>query len=173
MQVRNMVKSGVFAALLCVCAWLSIPVGSGAVTLQSFGVFLALGVLGGKWGCVSVLVYLICGSVGLPVFSGFRGGMGVLLSATGGYLWGFLLMGLCYWLLRRCIRQDWVCMAVGQLVCYLCGTVWYAAAYAGGMGFWQVAALCVLPYLIPDAIKLWLAVWLTRRLKPLLTVEDR
>ena len=96
-----MTLSSLFAALLAVCAWICIPVGDIAVTLQTFGVALALLLLGGKWGTVSIGIYLLLGMVGLPVFSGFRGGIGALAGVTGGFLWGFLASGLIFWGLER------------------------------------------------------------------------
>lgn len=162
-----MVKCGVFAGIFCICAWLSIPFGGIVFTLQSFGIFLALGLLGGKWGSLTIGVYLLCGAAGLPVFSGFRGGMGMLLGATGGYLWGFMAAGLVYWLSLSLCKKPVLCLCLAQLACYFCGTVWYAAVYGAGAGFWQIVSICVLPYLTPDILKLWLARLLTRRLKPL------
>ena len=67
---------------MAVCAWISIPFGYIAFTMQTFAVMLALFTLGGKWGTASVFVYLLLGAVGLPVFSGFQGGLGVLLGVT-------------------------------------------------------------------------------------------
>lgn len=157
---KNMVLAALFAALTAVCAWITVPVSDIGITLQTFGVFLTLGLLGGKWGTVSILTYLLLGAAGLPVFSGFRGGFGVLLGVTGGYLWGFLLSGLAYWAVSRLGRLP--AMIAGQLVCYLCGSLWFSL-YAGG-GFWAAAAYCVAPYLLFDAGKLWLAYSLSRRL---------
>ena len=74
-----MVVCSLFSSLIAICAWISIPIGDIAFTLQTFAVFLALGTLGGKWGTVSILIYLALGAVGLPVFSGFQGGIGTLL----------------------------------------------------------------------------------------------
>ena len=71
------------------------------MTLQTFGIFLALFVLGGKWGSVSILVYLLLGLAGAPVFAAFQGGIGTLVGITGGYLWGFLLTGLSYWAFEK------------------------------------------------------------------------
>ena len=85
-----MVLASLFASLTAVCAWISIPIPPISFTLQTFAVFLTLAVLGGKWGTVSILLYLLLGVVGLPVFAGFRGGISALLDATGGFLWGFL-----------------------------------------------------------------------------------
>lgn len=159
-DIRSMTRAALFAALLSVCAWISLPVLDIAFTLQTFGVFLTLGLLGGKWGTVSILIYLLLGAVGLPVFSGFRGGPGMLVGVTGGYLWGFLFSGLSYWALERFGKLP--AMIAGLLVCYLCGSLWFLA-YAGG-GIEVILLRCVVPYLLPDAVKLWLANTLSRRL---------
>ena len=160
-SVRKMVLCALFAALIAVCAWLSIPVPDIAFTMQTFGVLLTLGILGGKWGTVSILIYLALGAVGLPVFSMFRGGLGVLLGPTGGYLWGFLATGLLYWASEKLWKP--AAMVRGLLGCYLCGCVW-CMILGGSGGFWVAVTRCVLPYLIPDGIKLALALSLSGRI---------
>lgn len=95
LEVRDLVYVGVFAALLAIFSWISIPTVV-PFTLQTFGVFLALTVLGGKRGTLAILVYILLGAMGLPVFSGFTGGFGRLLGTTGGYIVGFLATGLLY-----------------------------------------------------------------------------
>lgn len=159
-NVRNMVQCSLFAALIALCGWISIPVPPVAFTLQTFGVLMALGVLGGKWGTVSILLYLSIGIVGLPVFAGFRGGAAALLDATGGFLWGFLAGGLTYRLAETAGKLP--AMILCQLVSYGCGCLWFSRWAGCGMA---VAALsCVVPYLIPDALKLWLAWHLSGRI---------
>ena len=136
--------------------------------MQTFGVLLALGLLGGKWGSISILVYLLIGAMGVPVFSGFQGGFGVLLGATGGYLTGFLFSGLNFWLITAFIPSKkglLPAMAASLLVCYLVGSFWYAYFYAQGSTFTEIFSLCVFPYVIPDILKLCLAYFLTRKLK--------
>ncbi len=155
-----MTYAAFFAAMTAVCSWISLPVGDIAFTMQTFAVFLALGLLGGKWGTAAILIYLLLGAVGMPVFSGFRGGIGMLAGVTGGYLWGFLVSGLTYWALERLGKIP--AMAAGLLVCYLCGSLWFALYAGGGIGF--IVLRCVLPYLIPDILKLWLAIGLSGRL---------
>ena len=88
---------GVMAAVLCVLAPLSIPIGPVPVTLATLVVYLMGSLLGWKWGTAACLAYLLAGLAGLPVFSGFQGGPGVLLGATGGYILGFLASALLYW----------------------------------------------------------------------------
>ena len=164
-----MTYCAICAALLSFCAWLSIPLGDIAVTMQTFGVALALLLLGGKWGSVSIGVYLLLGAVGLPVFSGFRGGIGALAGVTGGFLWGFLVTGLVFSWLERFGRVP--ALAAGILACYGCGCLWFCL-YSGG-GLWLILLRCVIPFLIPDAVKLWLAVSLSLRLKKVLNIPSR
>ena len=75
----------IFAVLIAICSWISIPM-TVPFTLQTFGVFMAVGVLGGKRGSLAVLVYILLGAIGVPVFAGFSGGLGILLNNTGGYM---------------------------------------------------------------------------------------
>ena len=82
-----MVLCSLFASLTAVCAWIAVPLPGVSFTMQTFAVLLCLGILGGKWGSVSILLYLLLGIVGLPVFTGFRGGAAALLDPTGGFLW--------------------------------------------------------------------------------------
>lgn len=167
LKVRNMALCGAFAAFLTICAWISIPMGAVSFTMQTFAVLLALGLLGGKWGGISILVYLLIGATGVPVFSGFQGGFGVLLGATGGYLTGFLFSAAVFSLLRYLIPGKnglLPAMAAALAVCYLVGSCWYAWVYAPGTSFASVMSICVLPYVIPDILKLSLAWFLAGKL---------
>lgn len=143
--------------------------------LVSIAVFLTVGILGGKRGTAAVAVYMLLGIVGLPVFAGFKGGIGVLLGSTGGYIIGFLGSALVMWAFEHvCGRQKWslpLSMAAGLLVCYAFGTAWFMAVYAsttGAIGLLSVLGMCVFPFVIPDLVKIGLALLLTKRLKPAL-----
>ena len=170
MKAKNMALCGLFTAVLAVCAWISVPVGDLVITLQTFGIFLTLGLLGGRRGSLTIFVYLLLGAVGAPVFSGFRGGLGALLGTTGGYIFGFMLTSLLYWLITTLSNSPaarLTAMVLGLVVCYGCGTYWYLTQYlaADSVTLGAVLLRCVVPYLIPDAIKLSLAWLLTARLK--------
>lgn len=169
-NVRKMVMASLFASLMAICAWIAIPIPPIAITLQTFGVLLALGVLGGKWGTASVTLYLAMGFVGLPVFSGFQGGGAVLLGPTGGFLWGFLAGSLIYWAAEKLGKLPG--MVLCQLVCYLCGCLWFHH-WAGNVGVAAAVLTCVVPYLIPDALKLWLAFFLSNRIRKQLKLGIR
>ena len=84
-KTYDMVYIAVFAVVMAICSWISIP-ATVPFTLQTFGVFLAVGVLGGKRGTLSILVYILLGAVGVPVFAGFSGGIGSLFGNAGGYI---------------------------------------------------------------------------------------
>lgn len=176
-NLRAMTYIALFAVLMAVCAWISIPTIV-PFTLQTFAVFLALGLLGGKRGTLAVLVYLLIGAVGLPVFSHFGGGLGVLLGVTGGYLIGFLMSGLVYWLITRFAGRGVVAsgigMAAGLITCYAFGTAWFLVAYGktvGPIGLSAALGMCVVPFVIPDLVKIALALFLSERLRPHLRID--
>ena len=170
MKAKNMALCGLFTAILAVCAWISVPFGDMVITLQTFGMFLTLGLLGGKRGSITLLVYLLLGAVGAPVFSGFRGGLGALLGTTGGYIFGFMLTSLTYWAITSLGDTPLtrlIAMILGLALCYGCGSWWYMRRYlsGGSVTFGIVLLKCVVPYLVPDGLKLALAWFLTGRLK--------
>ena len=162
-----MVLSSLFAALIAVCAWISIPIPPVSFTLQTLAVLLALGILGGKWGSVSVFLYLLLGAIGLPVFAGFQSGAAALPGPTGGFLWGFLAGGLVYRGLEKLGRLP--AMIAAQLTVYACGCVWFSL-YAGNTGIATAVLTCVVPYLIPDSLKLILAHSLSKRIAKQYTI---
>ena len=169
-SVYDLVMVALFAALIAVCAWVTIP-GSVPFTLQTMGVFLAVGLLGGKRGTAAVLVYILLGAVGMPVFSGFSGGVGRLLGTTGGYIIGFLVAALAMWALEAIFgRAKWVLpvsMLLGLLLCYAFGTVWFLVLYTqtkGAISVVSVLSMCVIPFILPDLMKIALALLLTNRL---------
>ena len=161
----------VFAVIMAICSWISIP-AQVPFTLQTFAVFLAFGVLGGKRGTMAVLVYILLGAVGIPVFAGFTGGIGVLMGNTGGYILGFLGSALVMWALeklpgKRSVIQIFS-MIAGLLVCYTFGTLWFMTVYAGTtgkVGLVTVLGWCVIPFIIPDLIKIGHAYMLAGRIR--------
>lgn len=174
-KTYDMVYIAVFTVVLVICSWISIPTQI-PFTFQTFGVFMAVGVLGGRRGTWTVVVYLLLGAVGLPVFSGFRGGAGVLLSVNGGYLIGFLFSALVMWAMEKIFSGIWkkssaivfLSMLMGLLTCYLFGSVWFMVIYAkttGAAGFTAVLGWCVMPFIIPDLIKVSLAFMLAKKMR--------
>jgi len=170
LRTADMAYIALFAVLMSICAWISIPM-TVPFTLQTFAVFAALGTLGGRRGTYAVIVYLLLGAVGLPVFSNFQGGLGVLFGTTGGYILGFLCSALLYWLitvkLGSSLPVTILAMVLGLVVCYAFGTAWFLVVYArssGSIGLLTALGWCVFPFLLPDLCKLGLAVLLSRRI---------
>lgn len=164
-KIYTMVTCAMMSAMLAICAWLCIIIGDTVITLQTFGVALVLLLLGGKKGTATIAIYLALGIVGLPVFSGFRGGIGALLGATGGYIIGFLLWSAVYWLITALAGEKLkpAALILGLLTCYGFGTMWFYRLYAPSVT--MILIKCVLPYLLPDAGKLVLAWLLAKKLK--------
>lgn len=170
-KTRDIVYIGIMTAIIAICSWISIP-ATVPFTLQTMGVFIAVGVLGGKRGTFSVLTYILLGAVGVPVFAGFSGGIGVVFGTTGGYIVGFLFSALFMWGMEKLFGNGKIVLAIsmlgGLLVCYAIGTVWFMAVYAnnsGAVGLGTVLGWCVIPFIIPDLIKIAGALLLTGRLK--------
>ena len=165
-------------ALLTVCAWITIPIAAIPVTLQTFAVAL-LGVLFGVVrGTAAVLIYLLMGLIGIPVFSNFNAGVMALLGPTGGYIIGFLFevaLGGAFSLIK--IKNQiaktaltYLGMLLGLAALYFFGTLWFIKVYSGGgaVGIGAALMLCVVPYILPDAIKLFFAALIGVKLKPYL-----
>lgn len=173
-KAYDMAYIAVFTVLMAICSWISIPTAI-PFTLQTFAIFLAVLLLGGRRGTIAVTIYVLLGTIGVPVFSGFSGGIGIIIGTTGGYIAGFILSALVMWLAERLFgRKLWVqiiSMILGLAVCYAAGTLWFMLVYmktTGPIGLATVLGWCVIPFLIPDALKITLALTLSRILrKPL------
>lgn len=172
-MLLNMVYIAVFTALIAVCSQICIPTPPGIppVTMQTFAVFLAASMLGWKHGTLSVLIYLLLGLIGIPVFAQFQSGLGTLLGMTGGYLIGFLFTSVFTGLLcEKLGRKVWVLivsMIGGLLLCYVFGTAWFMVVYGqqvGAISLWAALTMCVFPFLPFDAGKILVATILVNRL---------
>lgn len=186
-KLTDMILIGLFAALIAVCAQIQIPAAV-PFTLQTFAIFLAVGLLGGKRGTVSVVIYILLGMVGLPVFAGFKGGIAALLGTTGGYIIGFIFSALLMWALEKPVSSLFgketgadskknifrkmagpaISMILGLMVCYIFGTAWFVIVYTNTkepIGILTALGWCVFPFIIPDLIKIALALVLTLRLR--------
>ena len=171
LSTRDLAYISIAAALIAVCAWISIPAAV-PFTMQTFGMFFALSLLGGRRGTLAILLYILLGCAGLPVFSGFKAGIGVLLGNTGGYIAGFVLAGLIDWLLiGRLGKKLWtelLALTLGLIACYALGTAWFMFVYAranGAVSLGAVLSWCVLPFILPDLAKMGLAVIVARRVE--------
>lgn len=168
MKTRDMCLTALMAALICVAGPLSVPVGPVPISLASFAVYLAGAVLGAKRGALAVALYVLLGAAGIPVFSGFSGGVQKLAGITGGYIVGYLP---CAWITGFAAGRDgerkWFLplgMAVGTAALYAVGTAWFMIQSGSALG--AALAACVIPFLPGDAIKIAAAsviAWPVRR----------
>ena len=157
--VRNMVFTALFAALICVAAPFSIQVGPIPISLATFAIYLTGAILGGKRGMVATIVYIMLGAVGLPVFSGFRGGFGVLFGMSGGYIIGYiplvLITGIFAEMNSKMIYRA-ILTVIGMILAtaalYTFGTIWYMIV--SGSDLVTALTACALPFIPGDAIKI-------------------
>lgn len=177
-KTLDMVYIAIFAVIIAVCSWISVPMVV-PFTLQTFGVFCAVGLLGGKRGTLSVLIYVLLGAVGVPVFAGFSSGIGTLFGVTGGYIMGFIFTALIYWLITAIFgKKLWAIilgMVLGLLACYAFGTIWFMVVYAqkaAPIGLATALMKCVVPFLIPDALKIALAAVITKTVPKYVKIFD-
>ena len=170
-KIVKPVMTALGAALLAVCSWITIPFAI-PFTMQTFGVFCVLLLLGGKYGTLSIAVYIALGAVGVPVFSGFQAGIGHLLGLTGGYIFGFLLAGVFHIIIEPIFEKSKKTvipfLILELFICYTVGTVWFSiVAHGRGSAYSILTVLttCVFPYVIPDLVKLFLAFSLSEAIK--------
>lgn len=165
-KTRLMILSALFTALCAVCAQIQIPIQPVQINLALLAVHLTAAMLPPRYATFSLAAYLLLGAMGLPVLTGFRGGVGVLLDRTGGYMLSYVLCALVEsWLIHRKptgkVRMV-LAMALGTLLCYTIGTLWFMMITATPL--WTSLMLCVLPFIPGDAAKVAIAIDLTRRL---------
>ena len=168
-KAYNITVIAVSAALITICSWISIPVGPVPVTLQTLAVLAVLLTTGGRRGTMAIAVFLALGAVGAPVFAGFKGGPAAFIGPTGGFLAGFIAAALVFWLLEKLIFArlmstpakrlifGFVNSFVFELVLYTVGVIWFMTVYAaktGPIGFGAVMSMCVIPFIIPDIVKM-------------------
>lgn len=165
-----------FVAVMTVCSWISVFVGSIPITFQTLGVCLTAGMLGAKRGVIAIGSYIALGLCGAPVFAGFTGGFAKLAMPTGGYIIGFVLTALLCGFASDFVGENFgkrksaffgVMCLFGVMACYAVGMVWFML-YVNSHGtasLWAAFVSCVLPYFPFDFIKIGVAVLLVRKLK--------
>ena len=170
--IMTITAAAMSAALITVCSWISIPALGPFVpfTLQTFAVFVIAGLFDLKTGFISIMVYLFMGAVGVPVFSGFKSGFAAITGPTGGYLVGFLFMIVTICLFKKIKSTSIVYliigMSIGLVLCYIFGTIWFYCVFAhngDSKSFISILSICVIPFIIPDILKMTAAVILVSR----------
>ena len=164
-KTKDLATVSLCAALMCVCSWIQFP-SAVPFTLQTFAVFFIAMTFGTKKALTSTVIYILLGAVGLPVFSGFQGGIGALLGATGGFVLGFIPSVIAVSLLAEKFAKSFlssaVCCLPGLVICYVSGLLWYVFVYGGG-NLKSAFFVCVLPFIVPDVLKIILASTVSQR----------
>lgn len=168
-KTRDMIECSLFTALLCIFGSLAIPIGAVPVTMAIFAVLLSSVVLGYKKAVASVSVYIFLGIIGFPVFSCARSGIPVILGPTGGYVWSYIFMAFITGIFSKKVKNNnkifplLIGSFISLTVCYVCGTVQFIVL--NGSGIYETIAACVLPFVVFDVIKCFLAVWLGLKIR--------
>lgn len=165
--VREMVFIAICAAIICVLAPISVPTGVVPVSLGTLAIYFSAALLGGKRGTIAVVVYILLGMVGLPVFSAMRGGIAVLFGTTGGYIIGYIPLALLTGVFSDMkSKLHWtipVGMVLGTVVLYAFGTAWYMIM--SGSTLEAALLACVVKFLPFDAVKIVISTLLAVPLK--------
>lgn len=172
LTVQDMVLVAVFTALIAICSWITIPAGQVPFTLQTFAVFVTAGLLGWKRGTLSVVIYILLGLIGVPVFSGFTGGLNIVIGPTGGYIVGFIFTALIIGGFLNIAKEKSqsvkiiifvAAMVLGDVACFVVGTIWFMVVTHTNLA--SSLTLCVVPFIIPDIAKIIVAIIIVDRLK--------
>ena len=159
-RTRSIAFTALAIAIIAVSAWITVPIGPVPFTLQMFAVTFAIIVLTPRQAICAIAGYLALGAVGVPVFSGMRGGIGILMGPTGGFLWGYLIgvslaVGLLALLRRRGVDNFGTCVAAGIVftaVAYVCG--WAQFMVVWGVGPLESFLTTVAPFIVVDLVKI-------------------
>ncbi len=169
-STRYLTLCALFAALCAVCSQIAIPLPMVPINLALFAVHLSGALLGVRYGTLSMIIYLVLGLIGIPVFQGFKAGPSVLFGPTGGYIIGYFAAAATagFTASRFGYRFYPLCigMVIGVILCYTIGTVWFIIIMHTNV--LESLSLCVFPFLPGDIIKILLAALLAKRLHPIL-----
>lgn len=156
MKAQKIALTGILAAIICLLAPLSLPTGAVPISLATFAIYIIACTVKVKNSVSAVIIYILLGAIGLPVFSSFRGGFHVIAGVTGGYIIGYIPCTIIIGILtEKFEKRKWIypaSMVLGSLVCYLIGTLWYMRQAESGLT--AALAVCVVPFIVGDIIKI-------------------
>ena len=172
LSTSDLALMALFVAVIAICSWISIPLGPVPFTLQTLGVMTAAGILGTKRGTLAVLSYILIGTIGVPVFSGFKGGVGVIVGPTGGFIVGFVFTALIVGLITEITKDKKITvkmagliisMVIGDIVCFIVGIIWFVIVTKTNVS--AALSMCVVPFIIPDIAKIIISTFLVTGIK--------
>lgn len=171
-RTQKLVLCALFAALTAVLSQIVIPIGPVPINLATFAVFCAGAFLGARLGAISMTVWVVLGAVGVPVYTMFRGGPGVLMGPTGGYIVGYVaaafLIGLVVerWNQKNDLYRYGIAMLLGSITYFAIGTAWFM--FIMNTSLIEAMMTCVLPFIPGDLFKIAAAAVLVKKMKPAL-----
>lgn len=179
LNIKDMVLCAVFTAICCVCSMITVPTGVIPITLGSFAVMLTAMTLNTKNAFISVLLFIALGCVGLPVFSGLQGGIGVLATPSGGYIYSYLLMVPVISMASKCLNKSlssgmftFLGCIVAVAVNYIIGTAHFLivmnAVKGDSYSLWSALCVCAFSFIPFDILKSIIAIIVAQRIRPLL-----
>lgn len=173
MKTRKLTMCSLFVALTAILSQIAIPIGAVPINLATFSVLCSGALLGAKYGAISQIVYMLIGAVGVPVFTMFGGGMGILFGPTGGYIVGYILSSwIVGYIVERFGNKIYflaLAMILGIVTYMTVGTLWFM--YITKSSLWQSLITCVIPFLFGDILKAGLAATIVYRLQ-IFKLED-
>lgn len=159
MNIRKTALIAILAATVCIFSPFSVPLGAIPISLSTFAIYVVACSVNKKYSIPAVAVYILIGAIGLPVFSSFTGGLQCITGYTGGYIIGYIPCTFVIGYMTDRFENNKIIyplsMIAGTFVCYLCGILWYI--HKAECGFYEAAAVCILPFIIGDIIKIAVA----------------
>lgn len=172
-KTKKITLVALFTALTAVCSQILIPTPPVPINLGIFAVFLAGAILGAKLAPLSMTCFMLLGAVGAPVFAGLKGGLGVLMGSTGGYIVGYIICAFIVGLAADKWGEKFlplcISMVLGLFCCYLLGTLWFMFITKNSLS--QSLVYCVYPFLLGDALKIALATFAGSKLRKILKIK--
>ncbi len=169
-HLHKMVYASLMSAMIAAGAFVAIPIGPVPIVMQNMFVMLSGLLLGSRWGLAAILVYLLAGICGLPVFAGGTGGIGKLIGPTGGYLIGYIpavyIIGIISERFNGRLWIDAIALIVAAMIVYAFGVSWLKTV--SGMTMSKTLAVGMYPFLIGDAVKIAAAVLIAKSLRPIM-----
>ena len=176
-KLKNSILIALFSIIFLICSRIAIPYVI-PFTLQSLGVFLTFGLLGGKRGLLSLFLYLTLDLIGIPISATGEAGINLFFAPTAGYLIGWILCGVLFLIVEtkfgNCNKTRLITFSIGTIICYISGTIWFTLIYAYNntvVDLWTALCYCVFPFVIFDIIKLLIANVITNKLHDKIKIE--
>ncbi len=169
LKTHDLTVTAIFSAVICILSVITIPVGAVPISLSLFAIMLSAISLDEKKGVLSCFIYLFIGAMGIPVFSGFRGGLHILFGPTGGFIISYIFVALIMSFTSQKTNKKLTLFISGLLslaVCYLLGSLQYALI--SKVSFYNSLSVCVYPFVVFDVLKAILAINIGIKLKKLI-----